>query len=687
MSRGPPPPAYDGQDGDAFDAAEDGEDALEIPVEVGVHYTALGRKFPGEPDKIALNLSKEGARRALCVAQGHLCHFPGLDSSLEFRVEAVKPWSAYMELRTSDGSPHGISAQDLRLGGSLRVLVAQSPMEECAVSALRLQRARPKAGLKFSTLADVMATEFDLQLEATGGRLPDWLHASKTLGVTFSELREDWLVKLLPQRTPLERTLEVLLAPEQRGGADRKSVSSIDVLGEKLAEVSPQLARPPLGEEPALRKLLETSPYFDVTGEEVRLNLDPPQEEEETPDEPSTVSQPPPLQLQEPRPPLRSGTTGSRPPPTQAPGSDEVPTGPRPNTRDRRYGRAMKVLDELSRVNTDALKLSRDKRRVADECLDGTDGGVATQLIEAFRAMPDYAAQLEDEVNTATRDGSVERTRSQEWLNATTSHCQRVRDLLDLFERRPDECDAAELTQRLTQARHGLRDFQREVVDEVTEALSGGGGPAPTAPQPPRLVDAPTSGGRNGAHGNRADSRETIREQRPPPGRRPQNGRGPLTAPSTGNSGRLRADSREGGQSGGPGGRRRGQEKQDDSKSRSPPPAGGNDTEEIRLNVEEVYEVRSSEGDWYPATIRRLKRNGRYEVDLFGGGVAVLYPNVKGQDIRVRRRARPTTAGGHRRGGPANNHGDSRDGSRARSRGNSRTKGRPSGKGQRRGRR
>lgn len=682
MARGPPPPAYDGEDGDAFDAPEDGEDALEVPVEVGVHYTALGRKFPGEPDKIALNLSKEGARRALCVAQGHLCHFPGLDSSLEFRVEAVKPWSAYMELRVSDGTPHGISAQDLRLGGSLRVLVAQCPMEECAVSALRLQRARPKAGLKFSTLADVMATEFDLQLEATGGRLPDWLHASKTLGVTFSELREDWLVKLLPQRTPLERTLEVLLAPEQRGGADRKNVASIGVLGEKLAEVSPQLARPPLGEEPALQKLLETSPYFDVTGEEVRLNLDPPPEEEETADEPSTaVSQPPPLQLQEPRPPLRS----SRPPPTQAPGADEVPAGPRPNTRDRRYGRAMKVLDELSRVNTDALKLSRDKRRVADECLDGTDGGIATQLIEAFRAMPDYASQLEDEVNTATRDGSVDRVRSQEWLLATTSHCQRVRDLLELFERRPDECDAAELTQRLTQARHGLRDFQREVVDEVTEALSGGGAPAPAAPQPPRLVDAPASGGRPGGQGNRPDSREAIREQRPPHGRRPQNGRGgQAVAPSTGNSGRLRADSREGGQGSGPtGGRRRGQA-QDDSKSRSPEPAGG-DTEEIRLNIEEMYEVRSSEGDWYPATIRRLKRNGRFEVDLFGGGVAVLYPNVKRQDIRVRRRARPSTAG-HRRGGAAS-HGDSRDGSRARSRGNSRTKGRPSGKGQRRGRR
>lgn len=83
---------------------------------------------------------------------------------------------------------------------------------------------------------------------------------------------------------------------------------------------------------------------------------------------------------------------------------------------------------------------------------------------------------------------------------------------------------------------------------------------------------------------------------------------------------------------------------QDDLKSRSPDPAGG-DTVKIRLNIEEMYEVRSSVGDWYPATIRRFKCNGRYEADLFGGGVAVLYPNIKREDIRVRHRARRSTAG------------------------------------------
>merc|ERR1712107_408367 len=58
---------------------------------------------------------------------------------------------------------------------------------------------------------------------------------------------------------------------------------------------------------------------------------------------------------------------------------------------------------------------------------------------------------------------------------------------------------------------------------------------------------------------------------------------------------------------------------------------------EIKLNLTDLYEVMSSEGTWYPATIRRLKRNGRYEADLYGGGCVVAYPSVKVQDIRLRR--------------------------------------------------
>merc|ERR1712061_117339 len=62
------------------------------------------------------------------------------------------------------------------------------------------------------------------------------------------------------------------------------------------------------------------------------------------------------------------------------------------------------------------------------------------------------------------------------------------------------------------------------------------------------------------------------------------------------------------------------------------------DSNEIQFNMPDLYEVKSSEGPWYPATIRRLKRNGRYEADLFGGGCFVFYPSVKLREIRLRER-------------------------------------------------
>merc|ERR1740121_2237894 len=58
-----------------------------------------------------------------------------------------------------------------------------------------------------------------------------------------------------------------------------------------------------------------------------------------------------------------------------------------------------------------------------------------------------------------------------------------------------------------------------------------------------------------------------------------------------------------------------------------------------QLNVPDLYEVKSSEGEWYPATILRAKRNGRYEADLFGGRCAVHYPNIKAKEIRLVQRS------------------------------------------------
>merc|ERR1712232_1267104 len=59
---------------------------------------------------------------------------------------------------------------------------------------------------------------------------------------------------------------------------------------------------------------------------------------------------------------------------------------------------------------------------------------------------------------------------------------------------------------------------------------------------------------------------------------------------------------------------------------------------DIRVKVKGLYEVRSSEGDWYAATILRRRRNGRFEAELFGAGVAMHYPSVEPWEIRRLRR-------------------------------------------------
>eukprot|EP00971_Amphidinium_carterae_P123529 2446559-Amphidinium_carterae.1 len=51
-----------------------------------------------------------------------------------------------------------------------------------------------------------------------------------------------------------------------------------------------------------------------------------------------------------------------------------------------------------------------------------------------------------------------------------------------------------------------------------------------------------------------------------------------------------------------------------------------------------MYEVLGSEGDFYPAIITKIRSNGRYAADLYGGGHKVHYPSVKYAEIRRRQR-------------------------------------------------
>merc|ERR1712060_1043219 len=86
--------------------------------------------------------------------------------------------------------------------------------------------------------------------------------------------------------------------------------------------------------------------------------------------------------------------------------------------------------------------------------------------------VPEVARRLEDEVNVAMRDGAIDNSQARSWQSGITMHSQWLRELVQVLEQ-PDETDSTELVQHLTQVRHGLRDFQRDILDEVMVALSG----------------------------------------------------------------------------------------------------------------------------------------------------------------------------------------------------------------------
>jgi len=617
-------------------------DSLSMPVDITVAYNALGRKFAEEPAKIALNLSRDGAARAIFVAVGHICWFQDLEPDLVFEVVTVKPWCAYIELKTVDGSAHNFTTQELRSGGSLRVRVGACPLEECAATVLRFQKARPRAGLKLGTLLENMSTEWGINVEIPNGELPPWLEQSSILTTGFSELREDWLVKSSGVQTPLERTIGVIVAPEKRRGTERRQSVLIDELYEKLGDISSQLVGPPLIDIMMMRRWLEASPYFELNGDDVMICT--PEPSEETPpvvQGPATPAAPPvaltptpiPAPPPEPDPKPTLNITDMTPRTEHMDSRDAAPRAG--NARDRRYGRAMKVLDELSRLNQDALKLSRDKRRIADECIDGAEGDedgqmgtTAGQLLEVLNSAPEVAQRLEDEVKAAMRDGALEAGRVRTWQGMISAHRQRIQDLMHLLEL-PEEQDAGEIVQQLTHNRHAFRDFQRDVLDEVTVALSGANNSVRGSRPHGMQGDTPRDGrGLRDVRDMRdgSDPRDPHRKLRDA-----HDGRGlrdvrDIRDGRDGRDGRDMHDMRDNG---------RGWVSDSRSRSSSPPPS---DAGEIQLNAPDLYEVKSSEGAWYPATIRRLKRSGRYECDLFGGGCSVLYPNVKPREIRLRRR-------------------------------------------------
>mmetsp|Transcript_40560 Transcript_40560/g.130412 ORF Transcript_40560/g.130412 Transcript_40560/m.130412 type:complete len:733 (-) Transcript_40560:74-2272(-) len=695
-------------------------------VEIAVHFNALGRKFGTEPDKVALNLSREGAHMALNVAPGHICFFPEIDPGLIFRVESVKPWSAYLELRTVDRAPHNLSVQDLRLGGTLRVRVALHPLEECALSVLRMQRARPQAGIRMDSLLEAMNREFgsDCPPPSNDGRPPQWLDRSGIFDATYSEGRRDWLVRWDFALTLLERTAAVLVMPQKRQKVEGQTSLPIDELLGKLVEVSPQLLGAPCGDDALLRKWLQASPCFEVRGENVSVITEA---LEPGVDEGGGRSGGGPLAIGEDQQggsrgstaqcrhsgspegrPSRStgGGGGSSGTPGhhgvgpasrsharrgEAPGVEAVfgagggesSAVASRGVRGRRFGAAMKVLNELGRLNEESLKLSRDKRWLCaeDEPLDERRSRVGP-LADVMFKIRIVADRLLDEVKVALREGAADASIGRMWQDGISQHAKHADELAHRLE--SAEGDAPQLMQWLTRARHGLRDFQQDVLDDLMEALSGvrdegvGGGARQSSPPPGAVA---RGGGGGGAHrddrgpplrGSGGGDRSRARGE--PGGRDRSRDRGeyrggasgyapwPSDGGGCGGSRNGRDHHRGGGEGGGggagggsggsrrpsppmgrdavggSGGRPHGGLGRPSSRSSSGGRVPGGETSEVELGVEYMYEVKSSEGPWYLGTIHRLKRDGRYEGDLHGGGCSVHYPSIKRHEIRRARR-------------------------------------------------
>lgn len=313
-------------------------------------------------------------------------------------------------------------------------------------------------------------------------------------------------------------------------------------------------------------------------------------------------------------------------------------------TRDRRYGKAMNVLDNLGRLNNDGLKLSRDKRRVVDNCLDAADGdedgGKSAGFIDVLKKAPDVAQTLVDEVKVAVEDGAVTASQAETWQTAIDAYKQHLQETGKLLKR-PSEDDSSKLVDKLRDLRYKMRDFQREVLDEVSAALSG--------EEPPSKILLPSHGSRYGTvqrseeGGSRSEDvpRRDVGDDRGPPRKGGGKDRAGGKDKDRGFGDRGRGGGRDfrGGRNG-RADRRRRQDSRARGASDSRSPSYIDDGMITEFGVPNVYEIRSSEGDWYPGIITRLKSNGNYEAELIGGGVCISYPSVHRREIRLLPRAR-----------------------------------------------
>lgn len=755
------------------------------PLEIDVEFTAQGRRSSSAPpDILTLTLSKEGAESALFLAEGHVCTIPNVESleDMLFEVVSVKPWSSYLELQTCERIPHKLSNQDLADGGHVRVRLGASPVEEAATMAMRLSDMTGKKGLQLDALVQKMQEICDLPEEVFGDggqTAPDWL-AKSTCFANWASAKGGRLVK--PRgpiaeggRTPLERTVAVLLAPMTRRGPDENAdPPGIDALLERLQGVMPQTADerlPPLADRGVFRHFLEASPSLALEeseqGEELVVMADRPRQASPPPTssgEPPAAPPAPPkaeekTQAKERETKGRSQeSTSANPPARSLREADPLPsstTTSRPATREsapvkkgeRRFGKAMKALDELGKLLADSLRLSRNKPRISGSCIGAATGGlsrpddrVTCDLLEVLEGLPGAIQRCQDELEAAKEqegdfpardDGMLDL-----WSSGLEEHRHRVEDVRQLLVDPGPEAEARteEIESSLVKVRHGFRDAQREVIDPALASLTD----ALRAAGPPGATSAPA--GRTGRP--RAEDDRPARDDRPPREERPlrepreelrqrsprrdlgppkgksrgkdrtgrpaddwealprryeghSNGhaphhqdRGAAPPPRRQLSRREWDEDRPQERSLGKGGGdrfRSNRRAPAESRSRSPVPGKGPSAPppvppkvppdaaaltpgEIELNVEGLYEVKSSEGPWYPGVIIRQRRSGRFEADLVGGGCAVFYPSVDISEIRL-------VPAPPRRGAARQKQGDSRMGAAAERRPDSRPRG------------
>eukprot|EP00929_Paragymnodinium_shiwhaense_P039171 TRINITY_DN2059_c0_g1_i1.p1 TRINITY_DN2059_c0_g1~~TRINITY_DN2059_c0_g1_i1.p1 ORF type:complete len:486 (-),score=140.51 TRINITY_DN2059_c0_g1_i1:84-1487(-) len=286
----------------------------------------------------------------------------------------------------------------------------------------------------------------------------------------------------------------------------------------------------------------------------------------------------------------------------------------------RRGSTLYEIVDELSSLNYELLKMTRDKRKVVEDAEEGEQAGdvlgVGIDLIELLRYGPTATSKLPEEVKSLGTDAAF-KVRA-EWSAAAKQQEQRLHDFIALL-RKPSGTE--DLLKKLTDIRHGLRDFQMEVLDDVGEALHEFE-EAEAAKRAKERRKSANGAGENGSS-------------------RKRDGAG--AGKDRGRSGRGRARARE-------------EEEEEyeyeeyydyyyaeESRSPTPQPRRGSrrrrsSRDSIRLGVKGLYEVRSSEGDWYPATILKRKQSGRYDAALFGAGISMLYPSVEPWEIRKAKR-------------------------------------------------